>query len=70
MATLACAPAVQAAGALLSPSGPLAARLQGLTSEERDIVETVARCSRMSVDQFSVQEVNLMLNQARFMGEL
>jgi hypothetical protein len=70
MATLACAPAVTAAIALLPSPDPLTARLQQLTPEERDIVETCARCSRTSVDQFTVREINLMLDQARFIGDL
>jgi hypothetical protein len=34
------------------------------------VLETVARCSGTSVDQFTVQEINLCLDQARFVGEL
>jgi hypothetical protein len=44
--------------------------LQQLTPEELEIVETVARCSSMTVDQFTVQQINHMLAQARQIGDL
>jgi hypothetical protein len=67
-------PPVHAAGALLAPPEPqptaLAIRLKGLTAEEREIVETVARCSSTTVDRFTVQQINLVLAQAEALGEI
>jgi hypothetical protein len=35
-----------------------------------DVVKTVARLNGKTVDQVTVQDINLIIDQAKFMGEL
>jgi hypothetical protein len=38
--------------------------------DEREVIETIARCDGIRPEQLTVQDINLFLGQARHTGEL
>ena len=53
-----------------SPTMTTRVVLRQLWDDEREIVELMARLRGLTPDQFTVQDVNLILAQARHTGEL
>jgi hypothetical protein len=45
-------------------------RLQELTPEERELIETIARITNRTVDDLTVQQINHMLEQAHELNEI
>jgi hypothetical protein len=41
-----------------------------LRAEERQLIETIARLDGVTVEQFTPQQINLILEQARHIGDL